>query len=504
MKLLNQIARDAERDQALRTIALEDELFHTAEAERAQMHASFAVEELDQTQNLIEALEDLSFVTDTIQHATPREAAMFHIATEAMFSGMNIPVASVVPALEDGEDGGEQSSKLRAFVDKVIETLKKIFEKVMAFIRSFITHFGKTIGNAHQRLQEAKERLRKMHPTAPKSPTVQSHPIQAGAFWCKTEQDVAKALIEYGNHLKVFAKDSEGYLTTVSDSLHSMMHEMTGQSFLKMFDQGEKKRLMNVIHAAAGVRASAKNPMHGQEETVLVHGATSMEFFQAQGEPLMGGRIIKFTYVKPFESGDMEETYQALKAVLTRCRYSVGHVDAPHEPHEAMTAGTPGGVSKLLEILGGTLQHLISDDPSSLGGAMKKVDKELARHSRALQSAAMNYRGRTPAGKAMLDCFGAVGRFYSSEAAKPLAELMVNTLRQFNLALAYVHKCLDNLGDVETVSAREATGNAGGYNPMHSPSQTSKGRVETAHVDDVLDPDDSGKGGAKQFAERVD
>jgi hypothetical protein len=55
-----------------------------------------------------------------------------------------------------------------------------------------------------------------------------------------------------------------------------------------------------------------------------------------------------------------------------------------------------------------------------------------------------NWTAATAAGKAELDCIWAAGKFYASEAAKPLADLMMNTLRQFNLVLSYVNKSLDN------------------------------------------------------------
>ena len=135
---------------------MEEEILEISQANDVAQNLAADLADADRSLDVVQALEDLAFVADTIREATPREAALIQIIGDATVAGTGADADIVTPAMEDGE---QKPNRIRETIRSFIEAIKKLLATVVQKIKKFVEHVFKVSANVKGRYDELKQAL---------------------------------------------------------------------------------------------------------------------------------------------------------------------------------------------------------------------------------------------------------------------------------------------------------------------------------------------------------
>lgn len=139
-------------------LSLEEEQVMLDEAAADQAEATQDLAEAERIIEVSDALEDLAVVADSVEEATPAEAALVEIAGDMAVAGTDVAPEEVVPAMEGYVGRKIATEGIRetaaAIWKSIQDFLKKIWEKIKGF---FYKLFG-TIPSLRRRLAALEKR----------------------------------------------------------------------------------------------------------------------------------------------------------------------------------------------------------------------------------------------------------------------------------------------------------------------------------------------------------
>lgn len=145
-------------DLAQGNLSLEEEQVMLDEAAADQAEATQDLAEAERIIEVSDALEDLAVVADSVEEATPAEAALVEIAGDMAVAGTDVAPEEVVPAMEGYVGRRIATEGIRetaaAIWKSIQDFLKKIWEKIKNF---FYKLFG-TIPALRRRLKALSKR----------------------------------------------------------------------------------------------------------------------------------------------------------------------------------------------------------------------------------------------------------------------------------------------------------------------------------------------------------
>ena len=428
MKKLLQIAATSHG-----VLSLEEELMVMQDTEASRQAAVSETEEAERTIDIVEALEDLAFVADTIERVTPREAALIQIVADTAMAGTGVDGAVIAPAME--ADVTVQSDRLKVTIQKVVAMIKQVMKSILDHIKNFYEGVQRMGANIEQRLEEASKKLAGLDNNR-QAGQINILPLTVGGDAVLKPSEMARAIREYADAVSTYAKDQGAFhFTQCSQMLQFYALVAQGKSQPATLIQ----LLEKAINASDAPTTLVKSS--GENSTIDSDGPAVVVTTESTGAPLVGGVMIhrKSARLKSFDAASQAKPGDIAELVGLAMRSTGFYVQTNRTSPDRADIDTPT-VGELKELVS-ACQGLLGKAANDAGTLKTAADKAHKLAVRANEEIAKRLESITAEDlSALVNVAPRVTKHLTEQGTAAYAELTNNALRVIGQTLAMVSK----------------------------------------------------------------
>jgi hypothetical protein len=423
------------------TISLEEEFSSFGDATENKKQLDFTLADAETLLNIKSALEDLEFVTASMQQPTAREAALVQLVADSAACSLGISGETVVPALEADATGAGTAEKIKAFIDKIVKAILEAGKFLYEKLKEFLTNIGKTLGNAKARYEVAYRAYSNMDANA-RGGKVSIRRVSVN-------QHVMDSPAQFIVTAKNFVSTMHTFVAEITDFEDRFRNTM-GEFYMKVIKnelQGDKL-LVAIRPLMELARQPARTCKHASTEEEVKHVNEDRAGFHVkmtQSDDLMGGIVIKRGLCQ--EIGDFKDSFEMVPRVISilskDARFTVTPVDdnpAETHPYMSVDALDKNGCKQVLSLADDLLKSINSKAPGTLGGAIAALAKKADGAVKTFGAELRNYEGTQTNRRAYAGALEDVTTHLLHQSSSPLTSMLMTSLRNFNLCLEYVNQ----------------------------------------------------------------
>lgn len=310
--------------EVLEVVSLEEEIHHITAAELCRTEVVSEMGDSSRTLELINALESLAIVADTIRQPSPQEAALIQIAGDTALAGTGLSGNEITPSMEDEASGTTVSAKVRSAIEQILRALKELLARITAVVRKYIQHARAAAGGHVQRQKVIKERLMAAsHSLNSEQEFTMSMPIADGKTLTSLSEVVNEAL-KFSVLVDWFVNKGTAFNIDYSSGFVDLYAKLGGgEDGITVIDQFA---ILNKIADLTGHIANSVPHSHLKSDVTKDYFTIKTQ----QSVQLLGGVSISVTSATPIEhntglsSASIKHAVQELTEVGFRVQTEAG------------------------------------------------------------------------------------------------------------------------------------------------------------------------------------